>query len=181
MVTAGGEDLYALVATGAASECWAISEDGGRRWEGSEPPSTGSSPTTTGDVYDDPGPTGQQEACAPDATCWRLRDRRSIDRVAPDGTAVEEFRLTEREFSDISTGCAGGSIGFLAGPDTDGARMISRVAVPGMILTTVAAIVVARRPARTRPLSSYPSPTPPAAFPPPPPPPPASPAAGDDG
>jgi hypothetical protein len=271
MVTAAGEDLYALVATGAASERWAISEDGGRTWRGSEPPSTGSSPSTTADLYEDPGPTGQQEACNSDGTCWRLRDRRSVERIAPDGTTVEEFQLTDSQFSEISTGCAGGSIGvlasitttegegdapvvaslgadgalvrqddgsweqvrvlsappveanraetaasralllfgpvlalvvwlvgrrrwpswrtglavtaagwlamimaagaigILAGPDTDEARVLCRVAVPGMILTSVVAIIVARRPARTRPLSSYPPPTPPA-FPPPPPP-----------
>ncbi len=286
-VTADGRNLFALVATNAVTERWVISEDGGRTWQGTESPSRASSTSPSVDIYDDPGPTGPQEACASDGTCWRLRDRRSIERIAPDGTAVEEFRMTDKEFSDIRTGCAGGSIGVLAtiastdgdgdsdgdggvhvvaglgadgvlvrqedggweqvrvlsappveasgpetaasgalflfgpavalvvwlvgrrrwqswrkglvvvaagwlatmeaasffsmiaGPDTDFARSTSRVGVPGIILTTVAAIIVARRPARARPPSIYPA-APPATFPPPPPTT-AGPRAGEEG
>ncbi|MGH9113754.1 MAG: hypothetical protein ACRDZN_15860, partial [Acidimicrobiales bacterium] len=46
-------------------------------------------------------------------TCWRLRSRRVVERVAEDGTATEELRLSDAEFADISTGCAGGAIGVL--------------------------------------------------------------------
>src|SRR5690606_12081458 len=88
MITAEGQDLYALVATDLTSERWAISEDGGRTWRGSEPPRIDSHPSTTAGLYEDPGPTGSQEACDATGTCWRLRDRRVIQRVEPNGTTV---------------------------------------------------------------------------------------------
>lgn len=135
VVTAEGEDLYALVASGTASERWARSDDGGRTWQRSEPPAT---PSTTGDLYEDPGPTGSQKACAADGTCWRLRDRRSIERVAPGGTSVEELRLSDAEFSDISTGCTGGSIGVLTSitaADTNGeAQLVASLGADGVLV-----------------------------------------------
>ena len=138
VVTAEGEDLYALVVTGAASERWARSDDGGRTWQGSEPPAAPSTPSTTGELYEDPGPTGSQAACTADGTCWRLRNRRSIERVAPDNTAVEEFLLRDADFSDITTGCAGGSIGILTSITTaelDGkARLAASLGADGVLV-----------------------------------------------
>ena len=107
LVTAEGPTLYALVEHAHASE-WASSTDGGTSWQGSDPPSD-APPTPTTERSEDPGPS---EGCV-DGSCWRLRDRRVIERNDGDGDAVEELRLTDAEFFDISTGCSGGSIGVL--------------------------------------------------------------------
>jgi len=70
----------------------------------------------------------------------------------------------------LTTISAAGAIAVLAGPDADGIRIVGRIALAGIVLTTVAAIVVARRPDRARPLAAHPPPVPPPGqFPPPPP------------
>ena len=275
-VTAVASDeqaLYALVQESQSSR-WARSTDGGRSWRRSEPPAAAPTPATSDDdLYEDPGPTGPQEACTSDGACWRLRDRRVIERSVDGGEPIEELRLTDAEFSDISTGCTGGSIGvlasiaategdgvprvvaslgaagilvrddgtwdrvrvlsappvdasglesgagkalvllgpalalmvwlvgrnrwpswryglltvgmgwlttimtaaaasFIAGPSMEPLRIMGRVAIAGMAVTAIAAIVVARRPARPRPMLAYPQVPPPLLLPPPPPPPP---------
>jgi hypothetical protein len=112
-VAGNGGDLYALVATDDFSRQWARSADGGRTWSDSGAPGN-TRLAVPRDLFHDPGPTGPQKACDDAGTCWVLRDRRIIERVAPDGTTTEELRLTDAEFAGISTGCAGGSRGTLA-------------------------------------------------------------------
>jgi hypothetical protein len=106
--------LYALVATGARPDHWAASTDGGQSWTDSDMPADAPEPSLPLNTYEDPGSIGMQEVCATDGTCWSLRDRRSIERVAPEGETVTEFHLTDADFDHISTGCAGSGKGVLA-------------------------------------------------------------------
>ncbi|MBX3314528.1 MAG: hypothetical protein KF906_09430 [Actinobacteria bacterium] len=109
-----GRALYALVETGYQEQGWASSTDG-LDWErADEPADAGVSIDARRDPFEDPGQTGAQDACTSDGTCWRLRDRRVIERTDPDGTTSDEFELTEDEFHQISTGCSGAQQGVLA-------------------------------------------------------------------
>jgi hypothetical protein len=106
------ETFFAMVEDPPDAPKWGRSDDGGRSWERTERPK--SAPTLeTADMYEDPGPIGPLAACVPDGTCWRLRDRRAIERGSLNGAWSEEVRLTDAELSNISTGCGGGSIGVL--------------------------------------------------------------------
>lgn len=258
-----GDNFYAVVNHGWGEPEWAQSDDGGRSWSKSAGPPGAGSISRPRDAYEDPGPSGPLEACSSDGNCWRIRDRRSIERRLPNGGWVEEVLLTDAEYSEISTGCAGahvgvlgsiavvdrgadsqvvaslgadgvlvrgsegewtrqrvlsappvdaspteatastallaygpiaaialwllgrrrlpswraglaaigigwfgtimasGAIGFMAGPGTDPTRIIGRVGLAGMVVTTVAAIVVARRPRQGRRLPPPPMPLPP--------------------
>lgn len=113
LVTSDGQDLYALVNESSSSRRWARSDDRGETWQSSEAPRS-QVPKTTSDPYVDPGQIGPQEACTTDRTCWRLQGRRVIERVDADGAVTEELRLSEKAFSDITTGCTGTSVGVLA-------------------------------------------------------------------
>ena len=110
LVADRGASLYALVDDG---DVWAKSDDGGRSWFPSEPPRGVPSPPSRGPNVD-PGPTGPQEGCIGDGTCWRLRDRRVIEVRKPGGDWMEEYRVTDAEFGEISTGCRGGQVGVLS-------------------------------------------------------------------
>ena len=106
--------FYAFVDRGWGEPEWALSKDGGLSWRLSDAP-TGypSPPEERSDPFEDPGPAGPLRVCASDETCWRVRDRRVIERRSSGGDWIEEFRLSDGEFSSISTGCAGGQVGVL--------------------------------------------------------------------
>jgi len=137
-VIAGGGILYANVDQGWDEPQWARSRDGGNSWEPSEAP-PGSPPTsqTDRDPSDEPSPAGPTEICASDGTCWRLRDQRVIERRSPGTDWIEEFRLSDDEFSAISTGCANGQVGILAsiaatdGPD--GPQVVASLGANGVL------------------------------------------------
>ena len=113
-VAADDGTLYAFVDRGWSDSGWALSRDGGHTWRPSNAP-TGypSPPHTRPDPFVDPGPAGPSRVCASDGTCWRLRDQRVIERRSSGGDWTEEFRLSDDEFSSISTGCTGGQVGVL--------------------------------------------------------------------
>ncbi|MEX0990445.1 MAG: hypothetical protein WD206_09155 [Actinomycetota bacterium] len=113
-VVVADETFFALVSRGWGDPEWARSEDGGHSWERSAPPQ-GMQPASPrpGSPFEDPGPTGPLKACASDGTCWHLRGQRVIERGSPGGDRVEELRLSDAQFSAISTGCAGGHVGIL--------------------------------------------------------------------
>ena len=87
-----------------------------RRWRADMAPQrapTGHSGTpATRDPYADV-PTGPTEACNGDPTCYRILDRRTVQRRAADGSWRDEVRFSEDEFNAISTGCAGEQRGVL--------------------------------------------------------------------
>lgn len=112
-IAVDGGDMYALVTQGLTSAKWARSTDGGFSWQDTEPPAAAQGPERSPDSYRDPGPAGPLKACDSDGTCWRLRDQRVIERGSESAGWVEEARLTDAEFSEITTGCAGGSVGVL--------------------------------------------------------------------
>lgn len=105
-----------MVRTGYSSNHWARSNDGGATWQHSREPANASppTPTTRQDVYDGPGPLGPQQVCAAGRNCWRIRDRRFIEQLAPDGTTTVELRFSDVEISDTSTCCSHGKTGVLA-------------------------------------------------------------------
>ena len=112
-VATDGGLFYAFVDQGWGDPQWALSGDGGRTWQPSDAPTGYPPPRARPDPFEDPGPAGPTKVCASDGTCWRVRDQRVIERRSPDGDWIEEFRLSEEEFSAISTGCAGGHVGVL--------------------------------------------------------------------
>jgi hypothetical protein len=69
--------------------------------------------------------------------CWRLRDQRVIERKAPGMDWIEEFRLSEDEFSAISTGCGNGQVGILESIATsdgpDGPHVVASLGADGVL------------------------------------------------
>jgi hypothetical protein len=100
------------VDAGYGTSSWARSTDGGLTWTEEATPAVAPS-TTASPGFEDPGPSGPLQACIDGGPCWRLRDRRAIDRRSPSGEWVEEVAFTDDELADVDTGCAGGSIGIL--------------------------------------------------------------------
>jgi hypothetical protein len=69
--------------------------------------------------------------------CWRLRDQRVIERKSPGTDWIEEFRLSEDDFSAISTGCANGQVGILdsiaASDGPDGSHVVASLGADGVL------------------------------------------------
>lgn len=138
-VAADQQALFALVrGDGTSSSQWARSTDGGRSWQRSDPPAGTTSTNGDEDRYEDPGPAGPLEACIADGTCWRLQDRRVVERRADNGPPTEELRLSDAEFSEIDTGCIGGSVGVLgsiAATDGDsGPQVVASLGADGVLV-----------------------------------------------
>lgn len=106
--------LFVLVDRGWGDSGWAASDDGGGSWVEGPIPSGRRARPQTEEPFADPGATGPIEACGTSGSCYRLVDRRAIERRPPGGEWREELRITEDEFAGISTGCAGGQRGVLA-------------------------------------------------------------------
>ncbi len=87
---------------------------------------------------------------------WMTGRRRWPSRLRGIGVAAAGW---------ITTIVAAGLISLMVGPATASARVAARVALPGIVLTTVGAVVVARRPQRVAHLPPPPTPT---TLPPPP-------------
>ena len=66
------------------------------------------------DSYEDPGPVGPQEVCAGDGTCYRLVDRRLIERRTAGGSWATDLRVTPAERRGLAGACAGGERGILS-------------------------------------------------------------------
>jgi hypothetical protein len=108
-----GNRVFAEIERGYPASTWARSDDGGRTWSTSERPAEALAKPANADFHGDPAPRGPLEACSTDGTCYRLRDQHIIERTNPDGSSTAEFKLTDHEFEDISTGCAGPHRGVL--------------------------------------------------------------------
>ncbi len=119
-VGAAGAQLFAFVDRGWGEGSWAQSGDGGRTWIRSGPPPGRAAGPPSDDPYVD-SPTGPTEACAGDV-CYRIVDRRTVQRRSPDGTWRDEVRLSDEEFGAISTGCAGAQRGVLRSVAVAGTR-----------------------------------------------------------
>jgi len=69
--------------------------------------------------------------------CWRLRDQRVIERKSPGTDWIEEFHLSEDDFSAISTGCANGQVGILdsiaASDGPDGPLVVASLGADGVL------------------------------------------------
>lgn len=113
-VIADGDTFYAAVIDGSGHNQWARSDDGGISWSKYTGPEPRGASGSTILPYEDPGPTGPSEACSPDGTCWRIRDREVIEMKAPGGAWTEQRRLSDAERSSITTGCAGSHVGLLS-------------------------------------------------------------------
>jgi hypothetical protein len=113
-VTSGNGVLYAAVADEASTRTWARSTDGGRTWARTDPTDALDARVPPNRGRTDRGATGAQEVCVADGTCWRLRERRAIVRIDPDGTTVVEFEPSADELSDITARCTSGQLGVLA-------------------------------------------------------------------
>lgn len=111
-VAADGPDLFAFVDQGWGDGRWAVSRDGGQTWARSAPPPGRRPITESRDPYVD-SPSGPTEACAVDDGCYRILDRRAVQRRSPDGEWRDEVRLSDQQFRAISTGCAGAQRGVL--------------------------------------------------------------------
>ena len=103
--------LYAAIDHGFGEVEWARSEDGGWSWEAVDARPRGMPPLAW--PTDPAAPYGPLASCDAGGTCWRVGDQRVIERRSPGGPWVEEMRLSEQAFSDISTGCADGQNGVL--------------------------------------------------------------------
>ena len=114
VVEADGPDLLAFVTSSEQWGRWAKSSDDGRTWRFVGRPGAPLEPTDPDVAPGGPIPSGAQETCTADGTCWRVQDQRSIVRVDPAGATTQEFGLAEHEFEQISTGCHDGSAGVLA-------------------------------------------------------------------
>ena len=134
-VAARGPDLYARVDHGPSTE-WVVTDDDGRTWVGSEGPPGLDPERGRGDALTDPGPLGPDEACAGDGTCYRLRDRRVVERrEAPGRDWVEEYRLSDAEFRAIDTGCSGGQRGVLGSlAVTGGGVAVASLGADGLLV-----------------------------------------------
>jgi hypothetical protein len=137
-VMADGGIVYAYIDRGWDEAEWARSRDGGTSWEPSEaPPGNPPTPQTDPDPFDDPSPAGPTKICALEGMCWRLRDQRVIERKAPGMDWIEEFRLSEDEFSAISTGCGNGQVGILESIATsdgpDGPHVVASLGADGVL------------------------------------------------
>lgn len=113
-VTGDGDAFFAQVDRGWGDTRWARSDDGGRTWSRSPAPPGRLASVPSEDAYEDPGSIGPAEACWGQGTCFRIVNRRVIERREPGADWSEDFRLSDGEFDDISTGCAGGQRGVLA-------------------------------------------------------------------
>jgi hypothetical protein len=110
--------VYAEVVDGWAESTWATTDDGGKSWTEADRAPTGVSQRDD-TAYED-RPAGPDRACADDGTCFRLRNRRTIQATPPGGTPTDEFTLTDAQFAAISNECAGAQDGVLtsvAAPD----------------------------------------------------------------
>jgi hypothetical protein len=136
-VTALEQDLYALVDHGVGPPRWARSTDGGRTWQRSESPYNSPETPPSAGVDEEPGPAGPRRACTSDGTCWRLRERRVIERAAAGGRVVEELRLTDAEVAAITNGC-NGSVGVLesiAAAEIDGTpHVVASMGAEGVLV-----------------------------------------------
>ena len=74
---------------------------------------------TTTDPYGESEQLGPKEACTGDV-CYSLREQRSIERRVDGEPPVEVFRLTQAQFSDISTTCTNPQRGVLESIATTG-------------------------------------------------------------
>lgn len=115
---------YAVVDPADAD--WLSSSDGGRTWEDGSPPAqvvaiaraqAGVGPdgvASTAPTSATPPVGGRAEPSCDDVACYRIVDRRRIER-APVGSErwVGELGLDDDEFADISTGCSDPQKGVL--------------------------------------------------------------------
>jgi hypothetical protein len=137
-VMADGGIVYAYIDRGWGDAQWARSRDGGNSWESIEaPPENAPTSQTDPDPFDEPSPAGPTESCASDGMCWRLRDHRVIERKSPGTDWIEEFHLSEDDFSAISTGCANGQVGILdsiaASDGPDGPHVVASLGADGVL------------------------------------------------
>jgi hypothetical protein len=161
-----GQDsaVYAFIDRGYEDGIWARSTDGGQTWNRTREPN-GAGPA---DASTDPGGRphlGPPKVCGDDGACYRLRGQRVVERRSPDGGWIEEFRLSDEEFDDVSGMCIGGDAGVLtsvAVAESGGARDPERAADDPVVASLGAGGVLVRTTAgaweRTRVLSVPPVP-----------------------
>ncbi len=134
-VTDKGNSLFALVEEGYSPAFWARSRDGGRSWRPSSPASGAPSLPRVDRPYS--SQNGPLEACGSDGTCWRIRSQRTIERSSPNGRWVQEFGLSDSEFSKISRGCTGGDAGVLGSiavtSSKDDPRVVASLGAQGVV------------------------------------------------
>jgi quinol monooxygenase YgiN len=123
-----GDAVFAEI-DGTIDDRWLMSNDGGITWDEQLRPASASALPEATDMYGPREPLGPTEACLSLDDCFRLVDRRRIERQSTIAQSMTVFSLTDAEYQAFRVGCTNSDLGALS----------SIVAVQGNVIATLGA------------------------------------------
>lgn len=137
-VATEGDSVLARISDGGFETQWARSDDAGRSWVESPPAeSAATGDEEPADYYGENESLGPTESCT-DQVCFRIANRRVIERTSDGQSPVAVFELTDAQFADISTGCRVPQRGVLtsisATGTADGAGAVASLGAEGVVV-----------------------------------------------
>jgi quinol monooxygenase YgiN len=115
---------------------WLGSNDGGNTWNKQPQPASASALPAAPDEYGQREPVGPTEACVSNDDCFRLVERRRIERQSTDVAPTTVFSLTDAEYQAIGGGCTNNDLGVLSSVVVVRGNVIATLGADGVVVGT---------------------------------------------